>query len=150
MHHISRLVATSFLPLAVIACNQQQAGSESAEDYAARIDSRGGAQPSAAASPSSATAASDREVPNAEPVVGAARGGPSRLADSTSCGAAAARSHVGQPMTTELKQELAGYTPMGGALLVMGPNDMVKVDSNPQRLIVELDSAGRVARVDCG
>lgn len=150
MNHSARLCATLTLPLALIACGQQQSSFESAEDYAARIGAGSGELPAAIATAASGSSALDAEMPNAEPVAGAASGGPPRLADSTSCGAAAARAHIGQAMTTELKQELAGYTPMGGALLVMGPNDMVKADSNPRRLIVELDSPGRVVRIDCG
>jgi hypothetical protein len=61
-----------------------------------------------------------------------------------SCGAARARLLVGQPASALL---LIGAR---GPIRVLGPDQPMTMDFNPDRLNVFTDAAGRIERVTCG
>ncbi len=65
--------------------------------------------------------------------------------DAQACGAQRFAALLGQPFTPELRARL----PREGVRIIR-PGEAVTLDYAPLRLNVELDRAGRVARIVCG
>lgn len=81
-------------------------------------------------------------------LAGCAATGPSTglppLGAADTCGASVASRFVGQPESALVGVEFEG------PVRIVGPNDAVTLDYNPERLTITLDGNGRIARASCG
>lgn len=144
----SRLCLLPLPALAMLAaCGGAEEQSESAEDYAARIN---GTAPIAAA-----TGPAPQGSPNvATPLPGAAPGPlePRTPTDpaSSACGATKAAEFLGQADSAQIRQRIAELASPRGGVRFVRPGEPTTQDFNNNRLNVMYDAGGIIRDFRCG
>ncbi|MDZ4307972.1 I78 family peptidase inhibitor [Allopontixanthobacter sp.] len=129
------------------ACGGAAEQSETAEDYAARINGTGQSASATGPAPQGSPAVST-------PLPGAAPGPmePRTPTDpsASSCGATVAAEFLGQPDSAQVRQAITEKAEPRGGIRYIRPGEMYTQDFNNNRLNVMLDAGGVIRDFRCG
>ncbi|MXP13976.1 hypothetical protein GRI44_04345 [Altererythrobacter confluentis] len=153
MTYRARIAALGLFPaifIALAACGNADQQTETADDFAARVN---GAP--VAANTSATGQPGQQYAPQlAAPVSGAAAGPPEarRQTDpaSASCGANRGAKFLGQPASDQINAEISQILPAGATMRVVSYGEAVDSDFRNARLNIMLDAGGIIRDLRCG
>lgn len=132
------------------ACGGPAQQSETAEEYAARINGSAPvaaqAETSASGQQSSATLATP--LPGAAP--GSAEPGPQTSLATSPCGTTSVAEYLGQSDTSEIRQAIVAKAQAKGGIRFIRPGEAQTQDFNNNRLNVMYDATGVIRDFRCG
>lgn len=141
MRHFALLIP--FVALALMGCDQAKAPSPSdAVEAGLPPEATTPASPAASETPMSPAARARSTPAMSSPVAG------NPDADDE-CGAGKLADLIGKSATSAVRARIAA-TAGAGRVRIYTTGDALTMDYSPQRLNVELDKAGRIARMSCG
>ncbi len=145
---ISRLCLLPLPAIAMLAaCGGAAEQSETAEQYAARINGTGQSAPATGPAPQGAPSVST-PLPGAAP--GPVEPRTSTDPSASSCGATAAAEFLGQSDNAQVRQAIAEKAQPRAGIRFIRPGEMYTQDFNNNRLNVMLDAGGVIRDFRCG
>ena len=148
---LARSSAPFVLGFILAACSAEPQGdTDSAEEFAARINGAEPVAPPTVTTPTAPQSAPPRPQAEVDAMIGPVEKGTMTAPDSASCGAAAGEDWLGRKFTPAMTAQIDAIVPKGGSVRVLENGQPITGLKTSDRLNVMLDENGIIRDFRCG